>query len=111
MKNSFKTSTNYYNSYNRNDPLNKRLYGVLKTDPSNHKDLSKNNLIYLSNIEMYDNILSKALSKKKRRGILDISSPGNKDVLTDSDSEIQTNRNTKNEKIIENNKKTYKKNG
>ena len=111
MKNSLKTSTNYYNSYNRQYPLNKRLYGALKTDPSNYnEEASKKNLMHLSNFEMYDNILSKALSKKKRRGILDISSLGNKDVLTDSDSEVQTNRNTKNEKIIENNKKTYKKN-
>ena len=104
MKNPFKTSKHYYKINNRNYPLKKELYTPLKTDPSNYnQDLSKNNLMHLSNIEMYDNILSKALSKKKRKGILDISSPGNKDVLIDSDSEVQTNRNTKNGQIIDNN--------
>ena len=112
MKNTFKISKKYYNIKNRNYPLSQNLYGVLKTDPSSNykEELSKNDLMHLSNVEMYDNILSKALSKKKRRGILDISSPGNKDVLTDSDSEIQTNRNTKNGKIIDGDKKINKKN-
>ena len=59
--------------------------------------------------ECLDSLLSKALSKKKKRGILDISSPGNKDVLTDSDSEMATSKNSKNMEVI--NKNMHKKNG
>ena len=109
MKNTYKTSTNYFNTHNRNLPYNLKSYGKLKTEPAYYnKDMPKS-INYLSLNEGFDNILSKALSKKKKRGILDISSPGNKDVLTDSDSEMASSKNTKNMESI--NKNMHKKNG
>ena len=97
MENTYKTSSNYFNTKNRNIPLTKKTsYAVLKTDPSYYnQDFSRNSLMNSSMNENFDNAFSKILSKKKKRGILDISSPGNKDVLTDSDSETQTTKNTK----------------
>lgn len=96
--NTYKTSTNYFNTKYRNIPNTKKSsYAVLKTDPSYYnQDFSRNSLMNSSTNENYDNMFSKILSKKKKRGILDISSPGNKDVLTDSDSETQTTKNPKN---------------
>ena len=109
MKNTYKTSINYFNTHNRNLPYNLKSYGKLKTEPAYYnKDMPKS-INYLSLNEGFDNILSKALSKKKKRGILDISSPGNKDVLTDSDSEMASSKNTKNMESI--NKNMHKKNG
>ena len=98
MEYTYNTSTNYFNTKNRNIPLAKKSsYAVLKTDPSYYnQDFSRNSLMNSSMNDNFDNVFSKILSKKKKRGILDISSPGNKDVLTDSDSEAQTNKNQKN---------------
>ena len=74
MKNTYKTSINYFNTHNRNLPYNLKSYGKLKTEPAYYnKDMPKS-INYLSLNEGFDNILSKALSKKKKRGILDISS-------------------------------------
>ena len=88
MKNYYKTFTNYngLGTRNSNIPYQKntlpisngpRKYQNLTSDEKNDKQYS----------EDLDQIISKELSKKKNRGILDVSSIGNKDVLTDSDSE------------------------
>ena len=109
MKNGFNTTTNYYNDIKNKFLLNKKTYGVIKTEPNYYNsEVPKNHLKYLSINEEFDNILSKALSKKKGRGILDMATPGNKDVLTDSDSECPPSRRSKNNGII--NKKIPKKN-
>ena len=89
MRNNYKTTTNYNNNNTRNNPLNKRTQRFLKIEP-NIFNRTNDNFIYTSINDEVDNILlSKALSKEKSRGIFDNSSPGNKDVLTDSDSEMQ----------------------
>ena len=110
MQNTYKIKTNFFNTSNRNLPLNqKSSYAALRTDPAYYnQDISKS-INYSSKNEGLNSLLSKALSKKKRRGILDISSPGNKDVLTDSDSEMATSKNSKNMEVI--NKNMHKKNG
>ena len=88
MKKYYKTFTNYngLGTRNSNIPYQKntlpisngpRKYQNLTSDEKNDKQYS----------EDLDQIISKELSKKKNRGILDVSSIGNKDVLTDSDSE------------------------
>ena len=109
MENNYKTSTTLNNINNRNSPSNLKSYASLKTEP-NFFNKTKKTINCLSINEEIDNILlSKALSKKKERGIFDVSSPGNKDVLTDSDSEIQQNKDTKNMEYTK--KKINKKNG
>ena len=110
MQNTYKIKTNFFNTSNRNLPLNKKSsYAALRTDPAYYnQDISKS-INYSSKNEGLDSLLSKALSKKKKRGILDISSPGNKDILTDSDSEMAASKNSKNMEII--NKNMHKKNG
>ena len=93
MNNAYNTSSNYYNNFNKN-LLNQKAFRILKKEPNHLKsELSRNSLQYTSN--KLDNILSKALSKEKRRGILDVCSPGNKDILIDSDSECPSNRKIK----------------
>ena len=102
MRSNYKTATNYYNNSTRNTPFNKRTQRFLKIEP-NIFNRTNDNFIYTSINDEVDNILlSKALSKEKSRGIFDNSSPGNKDVLTDSDSEIQ-NKFSKNMKNNNNN--------
>ena len=110
MQNTYKIKTNFFNTSNRNLPLNiKSSYAALRTDPAYYnQDISKS-INYSSMNECLDSLLSKALSKKKKRGILDISSPGNKDVLTDSDSEMAASKNSKNMEVI--NMNMHKKNG
>ena len=67
----------------------------------NNKSKEANN----SNINNGYNFLTKYITKKKFQGILDMTSPGNKDVLIDSDSELPPSKN------IENiNKNIFKKN-
>ena len=89
MKNNYKTFTNYNgigtknsnSRYQQNTFSNSngaRKYQKLTSDEKNYKQYN----------EDLEHILSKELSKKKNRGILDMSSIGNKDVLTDSDSEV-----------------------
>ena len=107
MKSAYKTSANYYKVLNKKIPVNQKIYRNIQTDPNyfNH-DFRSKNTNYLSFNEE-DNIylfLSKELSKKKKRGILDISSPGNKDVLTDSDSELPPSKKSKTKGFINKNK-------
>ena len=106
MKKYLKTSNNFYN--NRNIPLIRKSPSTLKTEPSNYNhEIVRKDINYFSGNKDINNIYSKALSKKKRRGVFDMSSPGNKDVLTDTDSEIPEN--SKNMELI--NKNMRKKNG
>ena len=63
-----------------------------------------NNEINNSNINSGYNFLTKYISKKKFQGILDTTSPGNKDVLIDSDSELPPTKKTENNNIFKNNK-------
>ena len=63
-----------------------------------------NNEINNSNINSGYNFLTKYISKKKFQGVLDTSSPGNKDVLIDSDSELPPAKKTENKNIFKNNK-------
>ena len=102
MINAYNTSTNYHNNFNKNNLPNQKVFKILKTEPNYLKpELRRNRL--KSNNEVVDNIISKALSKKKRRGILDMCSPGNKDILTDSDSECPSDKYFKNKDIKTNN--------
>ena len=89
MKNNYKTTTNYYNNNNKNSPFNKRTQPFIRIDSNLLFKKPNNNSNYTSYNKEVDNILlSKVLSKEKSRGVFDNSSPGNKDVFTDSDSEI-----------------------
>ena len=106
MKSTYKTSTNYYKVLNKKIPAKKNIYKNILTDPNyfNH-DFKRNNGKYIpfneeNNLCFF---ISKALSKKKKRGILDISSPGNKDVLTDSDSELPPSKKSKNKEFVNEN--------
>ena len=93
----YKTKTNHYQAFNKKPPVNKKIYKKIQTDPNSFNQNFKRNISnYLSvNDDDYLFIfLSKALSKKKKRGVLDISSLGNKDVLTDSDSELPPSSNS-----------------
>ena len=106
MKKYLKTSNNFYN--NRNIPLIRKSPSTLKTEPSNYNhEIVRKDINYFSGNKDFNNIYSKALSKKKRRGVFDMSSPGNKDVLTDTDSEIPEA--SKNMELI--NKNMHKRNG
>ena len=97
-KYSYKTLTNSLNTSNKRIPHKKISSSTIKTEPFyGGQEIIPNDIIF-----------SKVLSKKKSRGIMDMSSLGNKDVLTDSDSEISRNRKAKNK---ENNKKMENKKG
>ena len=71
---------------------------------TNYQNITSSN----SNISNEYQFLSRYMSKKKFRGVLDTDSPGNKDVLIDSDSEIQEKKGN-NLKKLDNH--TFKKNG
>jgi hypothetical protein len=97
MKNYYKTFTNYNGVSTRNSNAHyQKNTPFIKTGGRNYQKLTSYEKKYKQFNEGLDNILCRELSKKKNRGILDVSSVGNKDVLTDSDSEA-TNRNSKNE--------------
>ena len=104
MKNYYKTFTNYNGvstrtsnaRYQKNAPL-------IKTGGRNYQKLASYEKNFKQFNECLDSVLYRELSKKKNRGILDVSSVGNKDVLTDSDSEA-TNRNSKYEDSNKNGK-------
>jgi len=104
MKNYYKTFTNYNGvstrtsnaRYQKNAPL-------IKTGGRNYQKLASYEKNFKQFNEGLDSVLYRELSKKKNRGILDVSSVGNKDVLTDSDSEA-TNRNSKYEDSNKNGK-------
>ena len=97
MKNYYKTFTNYNGVSTRNSNAHyQKNTPFIKTGGRNYQKLTSFEKKYKQFNEGLDNILCRELSKKKNRGILDVSSVGNKDVLTDSDSEA-TNRNSKNE--------------
>ena len=108
MRNSYKIKTNYYN--NRNIPFDRKSPSALKTDPSYYnQDILRKDKNYISSNQGINHLFSKVLSKKKRRGVLDMSSPGNKDVLTDTDSEIPDSKNSSSMELI--NKNMHRKNG
>ena len=71
---------------------------------TNYQNITSSN----SNISNEYQFLSRYMSKKKFRGILDTDSPGNKDVLIDSDSEIQEKKRNNSKKFDSH---TFKKNG
>ena len=89
---------------------------IYKKTPT--KNVSQNNVLtnnysskemdYISLNSGY-NLLSKVMTKNKYKGVLDITSPGNKDVFIDSDSERSNAKLSK--KIEKNNLKKPKKNG
>ena len=83
MKNPYETKTNITNYYQP------ELQRAIK----NYQNMTTNNFLDMQG--NLNNIFSKAISKKKNRGILDISSPGNKDILTDSDSDYSPNKKIK----------------
>ena len=92
--------TTYYNDFYTTPKFN------ISTEP--HYKIRKyleENIINFPNKKILDKIISKAWNKKKYEGTMDLTVPGNKNVLTDSDSEGQ-NYNMK--KI---NKNMQKKNG
>ena len=89
MKNYYKTFTNYngLGTRNSNIPYQKNTLPI-SNGPRKYQNLTsdeKKDKRYSEDLDQI--IISKELSKKKNRGILDVSSIGNKDVLTDSDSE------------------------
>ena len=93
----YKTSTNYLKVNKRlNNHFNQNKYsGFSSVGRFFNKNLMNNDPKRKSLYDGFDNVLCKELSKKKYRGVLDVSSVGNKDVLTDSDSEAPRNRNSK----------------
>ena len=81
-----------FNPSQKSIPYKEFSTNTLRTEPIyNNQERMKSDIIF-----------SKVLSKEKHRGILDMSSPGNKDVFTDSDSELSQGQKNK---IKENNKK------
>ena len=81
-----------FNPNQKSNPYKEFSTNTLRTEPTyNNQERLKSDIIF-----------SKVLSKEKHRGILDMSSPGNKDVFTDSDSELSQGQKNK---IKENNKK------
>ncbi len=110
MKSLQNTSKNYYKINNRNYPYTRKSNTKANTISNGlKKNITSSDQHFISFHGDLDNIISKALSKKKKRGILDMASPGNKDVLTDSDSELPESKNNKNMEII--NRNFHKKNG
>ena len=108
MRNTYNNKPNYSN--NKIIPNQNYTNEIMNTDPSYYaQTIVANQNNYYPNNQGANMAFSKALTKKKGRGILDMSSPGNKDILTDSDSEGTSNRNYKNIEIA--NKNMYKKNG
>ena len=99
MKNYYKTFTNYngYSARSSNARYQKNTPYV-KTGGRNYEKLASYEKNYKHFNEGLDNILSRELSKKKNRGVLDVSSIGNKDVLTDSDSEATNTKENSNKK-------------
>ena len=79
---------------------------IIQTRLSNTISKNISNVINNSNISSGYNFLAKYISKKKFQGVLDMTSPGNKDALIDSDSELPPVNNTDNNK----NKNIFKKN-
>ena len=92
MKDFNNTSDNYYNINNIKYPHSKRHHKIL-SDSLYHYTLSTNLVDMRDDL---NNRIYRVLSKKKERGIFDNSSPGNKDVLIDSDSELPLSTRTKN---------------
>ena len=89
MKIYYKTFTKYNSASTRN--INNRYLkntSIIKTGGRNYPKLASYEKNYKQFNEGLDNVLYRELSKKKNRGVLDVSSIGNKDVLTDSDSEV-----------------------
>ena len=81
-----------FNPNQKSNPYKEFSTNTLRTEPTYYnQERLKSDIIF-----------SKVLSKEKHRGILDMSSPGNKDVFTDSDSELSQGQKNK---IKENNKK------
>ena len=95
MKNHYKTFTNYNGVSTRNSNAHyQKNTPILKTGGRDYQKLASYEKCYKQFNEGLDTVLYRELSKKKNRGILDVYSVGNKDVLTDSDSEA-TNRDSK----------------
>ena len=95
MKNYYKTFTNYNGVSTRNSNAHyQKNTPILKTGGRDYQKLASYEKCYKQFNEGLDTVLYRELSKKKNRGILDVYSVGNKDVLTDSDSEA-TNRDSK----------------
>ena len=69
-------------------PIYKKTPTKKLVQTHNQKNNYPNNTFNNSNISQEYNFLSRYMSKKKYRGVLDMTSPGNKDVLIDSDSEM-----------------------
>ena len=104
MKNYYKTFTNYNGVSTRTSNARCQKNAPLtKTGGRNYQKLASYEKNFKQFKEGLDSVLYRELSKKKNRGILDVSSVGNKDVLTDSDSEA-TNRNSKYEDSNKNGK-------
>ena len=104
MKNYYKTFTNYNGVSTRTSNARcQKNTPLTKTGGRNYQKLASYEKNFKQFKEGLDSVLYRELSKKKNRGILDVSSVGNKDVLTDSDSEA-TNRNSKYEDSNKNGK-------
>ena len=99
MKNYYKSSTTYngLGTRNTNSRYQKNIQPI-SNGPRKYQKYTSDEKNYKQSNEDIGHILSKELSKKKNRGILDVSSVGNKDVLTDSDSEAP-NKNSKYEDL------------
>ena len=88
---------------------NMPLYTRATLKNSSNNNFSRNNFINneISNISKNNfNLLSRVYSKNKYRGILDTTSPNNKDIFIDSDSEgpmKKTSKNTEKKNIIDKN--------
>jgi hypothetical protein len=92
MKDFNNTSNNYYNINNIKNPHLKKHHKIL-SDSLYHNTISTN---FVDMRDDLNNRIYRALSKKKDLGVFDSSSPGNKDVLIDSDSELPLSTRTKN---------------
>jgi len=88
---------------------NMPLYTRATLKNSSNNNFSRNNFINneISNISKNNfNLLSRVYSKNKYRGVLDTTSPNNKDIFIDSDSEgpmKKTSKNTEKKNIIDKN--------
>ena len=104
------TSLNNYIHYNiKTTPNNPPKFNITTEPHYKIRNYIEQENTYIPNKNLLKKIITTAINKQKYQGKMNLNNPGNKDVLTDSDSEEYYNINDSNMKYI--NKKILKQNG